>query len=58
MKYMTCHNKAHSRKVVDLAVKLHEAESHTSYRKLVDMIACFEQGNAMLAEVLKEMVSE
>ena len=55
MKYMTGHNAAHAKELADLAVKLDEAGSHASYRKVMDAVACFEQGNQMLAEVLKEL---
>ena len=55
MKYMTGHNAAHAKELADLAVKLDEAGSHTSYHKVMDAVACFEQGNNMLAEVLKEL---
>ena len=55
MKYMTGHNAAHAKELTDLAVKLDEAGSHASYNKVMDAVACFEQGNAMLAEVLVEL---
>ena len=54
MKYMT----AHAKELADLAVKLDEAGSHASYQKVMDAVACFEQGNNMLAEVLKELGGE
>ena len=54
MKYMVGHNAAHAKELADLAVKLDEAGSHASYRKVMDAVACFEKGNEMLAEVLKE----
>ena len=44
-----------ARELADLAVKLDEAGSHGSYQKVMAAVACFEQGNAMLAEVLKEL---
>ena len=55
MKYMTGHNTSHAKELADLAVKLDEAGSHASYHKVMDAVACFEQGNNMLAEVLKEL---
>lgn len=58
MKYMTGHNAAHAKELADLAVKLDEAGSHASYHKVMDAVACFEQGNNMLAEVLKELGTE
>ena len=58
MKYMTGHNAAHAKELADLAVKLDEAGSHASYQKVMDAVACFEQGNKMLAEVLKELGGE
>ena len=58
MKYMTGHNAAHARELAELAVKLDEAGSHASYHKVMDAVACFEQGNNMLAEVLKELGAE
>ena len=58
MKYMTGHNTAHAKELADLAVKLDEAGSHASYQKVMDAVACFEQGNNMLAEVLKELGGE
>ena len=58
MKYMAGHNAAHARELADLAVKLDEAGSHASYHKVMDAVACFEQGNNMLAEVLKELGAE
>ena len=58
MKYMTGHNAAHAKELADLAVKLDEAGSHASYQKVMDAVACFEQGNNMLAEVLKELGGE
>ena len=54
MKYMVGHNAAHAKELADLAVKLDEAGSHASYHKVMDAVACFEKGNEMLAEVLKE----
>ena len=53
MKYMVGHNAAHAKELADLAVKLDEAGSHSSYHKVMDAVACFEKGNEMLAEVLK-----
>jgi hypothetical protein len=58
MKYMTGHNAAHAKELADLAVKLDEAGSHASYHKVMDAVVCFEQGNNMLAEVLKELGAE
>ena len=55
MKYMTGHNAAHARELADLAVKLDEAGNHMAYRKVMDAVACFEQGNGMLEAVLKEL---
>ena len=55
MKYMTGHNAAHARELADLAVKLNEAGSSASYQKVMAAVACFEQGNDILAEVLKEL---
>lgn len=54
MKYMVDHNAAHAKELEDLAVKLDEAGRHASYHKVMDAVACFEKGNAMLAEVLSE----
>ena len=54
MKYMVGHNAAHAKELADLAVKLDEAGSHASYHQVMDAVACFEKGNTMLAEVLKE----
>ena len=54
MQYMVNHNAAHAKELAELAVKLDEAGSHTSYHKVMDAVACFEKGNEMLAEVLKE----
>ena len=58
MKYMAGHNAAHARELAELAVKLDEAGSHSAYHKVMDAVACFEQGNGMLAEVLKELGQE
>lgn len=55
MKYMVGHNAAHAKELADLAVKLDESGSHASYHKVMDAVACFDQGNGMLAEVLKEL---
>lgn len=55
MKYMTGHNAAHAKELADLADKLDEAGNHAAYRKVMDAVACFEQGNSMLAEVLQEL---
>ena len=54
MKYMVGHNAAHAKELADLAVKLDEAGSHAAYHKVMDAVACFEKGNEMLAEVLKD----
>ena len=54
MQYMVGHNAAHAKELAELAVKLDEAGSHASYHKVMDAVACFEKGNEMLAEVLKE----
>ena len=55
MKYMTGHNAAHAKELADLAVKLNEAGNPAAYRKVMDAVACFEQGNSMLESVLKEL---
>ena len=55
MKYMTGHNAAHAKELADLANKLDEAGNHAAYSKVMQAVACFEQGNGMLAEVLKEL---
>ena len=55
MKYMTGHNAAHAKELADLADKLNEAGNPAAYRKVMQAVACFEQGNGMLAEVLKEL---
>lgn len=55
MKYMTGHNAAHARELAELAVKLDEAGSHASYHKVMDAVASFEQGNAILTQVLEEL---
>ena len=55
MKYMTGHNAAHAKELADLAYKLDEAGSHMAYHKVMDAVACFEQGNNMLSEVLHEL---
>ena len=55
MNYMTGHNAAHAKELAELAVRLDEAGSHAAYHKVMDAVACFEQGNAMLAEVLQEL---
>ena len=54
MKYMVGHNAAHAKELAELAVKLDEAGSHAAYHKVMDAVVCFEKGNEMLAEVLKE----
>ena len=54
MKYMVGHNAAHAKELAVLAVKLDEAGSHAAYHKGMDAVTCFEKGNEMLAEVLKE----
>ena len=54
MKYMVGHNAAHAKELAELAVKLDEAGSHAAYHKVMDAVTCFEKGNEMLAEVLKE----
>ena len=55
MKYMTGHNAAHAKELAELAVKLDEAGDHMAYHKVMDAVACFEQGNGMLEAVLKEL---
>ena len=55
MKYMVGHNAAHAKELADLAVKLDEAGSHGSYHKVMDAVSCFDKGNEILAEVLKEL---
>ena len=55
MKYMTGHNAAHAKELADLAVKLDEAGNHMAYHKVMDAVACFEQGNGILEEVLQEL---
>ena len=55
MRYMTGHNAAHAKELADLAVKLNEAGNPEAYRKVMDAVACFEQGNGMLESVLKEL---
>ena len=54
MKYMVGQNAAHAKELAELAGKLDEAGSHAAYHKVTDAVACFEKGNEMLAEVLKE----
>ena len=58
MKYMTGHNAAHAKELAELAYKLDEVGSHMAYHKVMDAVACFEQGNNMLAEVLHELGME
>ena len=58
MKYMTGHNAAHAKELAELAYKLDEVGSHMAYHKVIDAVACFEQGNNMLAEVLHELGME
>ena len=55
MKYMVGHNAAHAKELADLAYKLDEVGSHMAYHKVMDAVACFEQGNNMLSEVLHEL---
>ena len=54
MKYMVGHNAAHAKELAELACKLDEAGNHAAYHKVMDAVACFEKGNEMLAEVLKD----
>ena len=54
MKYMVGHNAAHAKELAELAYQLDEAGDHAAYHKVMDAVACFEKGNEMLAEVLKE----
>ena len=54
MDYMVGHNATHARELADLAVKLDEAGNHVDFHKVMDAVACFEKGNGILAEVLKE----
>ena len=58
MKYMVGHNAAHAKELADLAAKLDEAGNHMAYHKVMDAVASFDQGNAQLAEVLKELGAE
>ena len=58
MKYMTGHNAAHAKELAELAYKLDEVGSHMAYHKVMDAVACFEQGNGMLAEVLHDLGME
>ena len=39
----------------DISTKLDEAGSHMAYHKVMDAVACFEQGNHMLCEVVHEL---
>ena len=45
---------AHAKELAELAYKLDEAGDHAAYHKVMDAVACFEKGNEMLAEVLKD----
>ena len=58
MKYMTGHNAAHAKELAELAYKLDEVGSHMAYHKVMDAVACFEQGNSMLSEVLHDLGME
>ena len=58
MKYMTDHNAAHAKELAELAYKLDEVGSHMAYHKVMDAVACFEQGNSMLSEVLHDLGME
>ena len=58
MKYMTGHNAAHAKELAELAYKLDEVGSHMAYHKVMDAVACFEQGNGMLSEVLHDLGME
>ena len=53
MKYMVGHNATHAKELADLAIKFDEVGKHESYHKVMNAVACFEQGNAILAEVLE-----
>lgn len=55
MKYMTGHNAAHTEELAELAHKLDDAGNHAAYHKVMEAVASFQNGNAILAEVLKEL---
>lgn len=55
MKYMTGHNAAHTEELAELAHKLDDAGNHAAYQKVMDAVASFQNGNTILAEVLKEL---
>ena len=55
MQYMCGHNAAHARELAELAHQIAHAGNEDAYGKVMDAVSKFEEGNAILGEVLHEL---
>ena len=55
MKYMCGHNAAHARELAELAHQIAHAGNEDAYGKVMYAVSKFEEGNAILGEVLHEL---
>ena len=55
MKYMCGHNAAHARELAELAHQIAHAGNEDAYGKVMYAVSKFEEGNAILGEVLHNL---
>ena len=55
MQYMCGHNAAHARELAELAHQIAHAGNEDAYGKVMYAVSKFEEGNAILGEVLHEL---
>lgn len=55
MQYMVGHNAAHARELAELAHQIAHAGNEHAYGKVMYAVSKFDEGNAILAEVLREL---
>lgn len=55
MQYMCGHNAAHARELAELAHQIAHAGNEDAYGKVMYAVSKFEEGNAILGEVLHDL---
>ena len=55
MQYMCGHNAAHARELAELAHQMAHAGNEDAYGRVMEAVSKFEEGNAILGEVLQSL---
>ena len=55
MQYMVGHNAAHARELAELAHQMAHAGNEDAYGKIMWAVSKFDEGNAILGEVLRDL---